>query len=43
MLLLELVLIKIIFIFFKTDYPLDYNTVEDKSSKNLLGSATSEY
>lgn len=22
------------------DYPLDYNTVEDKSSKNLLGSAT---
>uniref|UniRef100_A0A0G2K087 SUN domain containing ossification factor n=1 Tax=Rattus norvegicus TaxID=10116 RepID=A0A0G2K087_RAT len=25
------------------DYPLDYNTVEDKSSKNLLGSATSEY
>lgn len=25
------------------DYPLDYNTGEDKSSKNLLGSATSEY
>lgn len=41
MLLVELVLIKIIFVL--TDYPLDYNTVEDKSSKNLLGSATSEY
>lgn len=25
------------------DYPLDYNNGEDKSSKNLLGSATSEY
>lgn len=25
------------------DYLLDYNTGEEKSSKNLLGSATSEY
>uniref|UniRef100_A0A669Q6Y7 SUN domain-containing ossification factor n=1 Tax=Phasianus colchicus TaxID=9054 RepID=A0A669Q6Y7_PHACC len=25
------------------DYPLDYNTGEEKSSKNLLGSATSKY
>lgn len=31
------------FCFFFKDYPLDYNTVEDESSKNLLGSATSEY
>uniref|UniRef100_A0A8C5L5U1 SUN domain-containing ossification factor n=1 Tax=Jaculus jaculus TaxID=51337 RepID=A0A8C5L5U1_JACJA len=29
-----------LYILFKIDYPLDYSTVEDKSSKNLLGSAT---
>lgn len=29
--------------FLYIDYLLDYNTGEEKSSKNLLGSATSEY